>query len=59
MQYLVACDKLPNRLDVCDEASITASMHQDVAYKPQAEDILLGRGKSHLNHPGNVFFRGK
>jgi hypothetical protein len=28
-------------------------------YVPRHCDVLLGRGKSHLNHPGNKYFQGK
>jgi hypothetical protein len=29
-----------------------------IGVKPQAMDVLLGRGKSYRKHPGNMVFQG-
>lgn len=31
----------------------------DVGVTPSSQDVLMGRGNSHKNHPGNVTFQGK
>lgn len=49
-----------------NNTDITPSMEQnnnvvDECYDgvtPTAQDILMGRGNSHKNHPGNVIFQG-
>jgi hypothetical protein len=36
----------------------TSSRKSNVVYQPSQYDVLLGRGKSNKNHPGNVWFQG-
>jgi hypothetical protein len=40
-------------------ASTTGSDDHQATDQPGPFDVLLGRGKSNRNHPGNIHFQGK
>ena len=42
-----------------DDNHLADNKHNDDGVAtPTAQDILMGRGNSHKNHPGNVIFQG-
>lgn len=40
------------------DAATAAALSSNKTSKELANTVLLGRGKSHLNHPGNKYFQG-
>lgn len=40
-------------------SSAAAAVRSGKTAKELENTVLLGRGKSHLNHPGNRYFQGK
>jgi hypothetical protein len=52
-------DAPPRRTLERRESEKKPSIAGSELYVPRPCDVLLGRGKSNLNHPGNKYFQGK
>ena len=58
MQMNVSAE-LPTNNTGSGIVNIKQEMMDGDGVNPSTHDILMGRGNSHKNHPGNIIFQGK